>query len=416
MKKNDNDVHNRIILQGAEIILRNLKRSYSQFSRNGKLRRSYSDYNYLFVVPTRWNDDIQEDLLRPLYIRAGLIQNQDHPDRLLFFSQLDFDFCYLQYLEDDMPTYSMNTKIGNGKHYILYAFNFSDTILSVTLDLFSAHYSPVLTTKGKYVPRVLNSVYFTVPLSNDVQEGYIDSERIDQLSNANKRSEDEWEQSESVGSVDNDGSIDTQESIDTDDPSLNTYGLVNSEEFFTSPLMSIIQNRLLREVRNLTDYKVGTEYTAIVIGNEGQYEEEKYVLFDSVSHWIKKTSENLFGTKLMTFGLDARLYYKVTYLETLEGGERVLNKYVQKSNSTRPPSIITENIKSHAALSASLFKHSKPNCIINIGTLKYKYILLTNKSDFMFVKTDVLSKEITFNCAVLKSSGETEMLTDHNEW
>ncbi|KAI7866798.1 uncharacterized protein EV154DRAFT_532463 [Mucor mucedo] len=369
---------------GAEIILRNLNRSYSQFFINSKLNKSNSDCDFLFVVPTRWNDGIKEDLLRPLYIRAGLIQKQDHPDRLLFSSQLDLDFCYLQYL-DYVPSARMNTKIRNGRHYILYAFNFSNTHLSITLDLFSAQYPPGLTTKGKYVPRVLNSVYFTVPLPSYVQESHIDWDSMDQPSSLNTINNDEWDQSGSDELVDDDRSIDTQESVNSE--------LMKTEGVYKKTLMSI-QTQLLRETQNLAKYNSGTKYTAIVITNLGEYVEENCNLFHSSIHWIKKISEDLFGSTSMTFGRYADLYHQVRDLNAFNGGNQVLGKYVEKSNSTRPPLIITENIKSHKALSASLFKHLKPNCIINI---------------------DVLSKEIMFNCAVLKSSGETEMLTDYNE-
>ncbi|KAG2195823.1 hypothetical protein INT47_010033 [Mucor saturninus] len=377
MQESDTDVHNQIILQGAEIILRNLNRSYSQFSRNGKPSISNSDYNFLFIVPTRWTNDIQEGLLRPLYIRAGLIQKHDHPDRLLFSSQLDFDFCYLQYLEDDMPTYSMNTKIGNGRQYILYAFNFSNTHLSITLDLFSAHYSPVLTTKGNYVPRVLNSVYFIVPLPSYVQESHIDSDSMDQPSSSDTINADEWEQSGSDELVDDDGSIDTQESVNTEHASINTFELFKTQSVYKNTLMSI-QTQLLRETQNLAKHNSGTKYTAIVITNVGEYEQEKYSLFDSSSHWIKKKNEDLFGITSMTFGSDAMLHYEVTHLQTFIGGKELVKNYVKTSNSTRPPSIIPENIKSDEALSTSLFKQSKPNCIINIGTSKYKYTTNNN--------------------------------------
>ncbi|KAG2237963.1 hypothetical protein INT48_002524 [Thamnidium elegans] len=45
--------------------------------------------HYIFVIPSEWEEEIREVLLRPMFVQAGLISKDDHKDRLLFCSDLE---------------------------------------------------------------------------------------------------------------------------------------------------------------------------------------------------------------------------------------------------------------------------------------------------------------------------------------
>lgn len=49
--------------------------------------------HYAFVVPSEWPEEIRQELIRSIFIKAGLILKKDHRDRLLFFSDIE-SICY----------------------------------------------------------------------------------------------------------------------------------------------------------------------------------------------------------------------------------------------------------------------------------------------------------------------------------
>lgn len=155
------NAHDRMILAGIVLFLKHLTKDYSL----GKAisHQSYVDYHFAFTLPTHWNSGIREQMLRPLFIQAGLLKTNDHHDRLLFFSQLEGDFRHLQSL-DHTGSSRINTRIANGRQYIMYKLRLVDKKLIVTMDFFSAHYPPVTAVDESYVPKALQSLYFTVSL------------------------------------------------------------------------------------------------------------------------------------------------------------------------------------------------------------------------------------------------------------
>jgi hypothetical protein len=68
-----------------------------------KFLRKYAgrsmNYNcyYLFVIPVEWEDAMKEEIIRPLFIAAGLINANDHACRLLFPNRLE---CISEWFQD----------------------------------------------------------------------------------------------------------------------------------------------------------------------------------------------------------------------------------------------------------------------------------------------------------------------------
>jgi hypothetical protein len=155
------DVHDKMILIGLIMFLQRVKKDCVR--GEDVTPGTYSNFHFAITIPTHWDYGIREELIRPLFIQAGLISKYEHQDRLLIFTQLESSFRYIQSVEDNEYS-KMNTKIGNGRQYIMYVLKLIDSNVIITLDFFSAHYPPITTVDDNFVTKALKSIYFTVPL------------------------------------------------------------------------------------------------------------------------------------------------------------------------------------------------------------------------------------------------------------
>ncbi|GAA5800176.1 hypothetical protein HPULCUR_005601 [Helicostylum pulchrum] len=55
-------------------------------------KESIDSFHYAFIVPSEWEEEIRDDIIRPIFVQSGLISNEDHQDRLLFFSDIESIF------------------------------------------------------------------------------------------------------------------------------------------------------------------------------------------------------------------------------------------------------------------------------------------------------------------------------------
>lgn len=55
--------------------------------------KTYDALHYVFVVPSEWEEEIREVLIRLIFVQANLISNDDYQDRLLFCSDVE-SICY----------------------------------------------------------------------------------------------------------------------------------------------------------------------------------------------------------------------------------------------------------------------------------------------------------------------------------
>ncbi|KAI9252561.1 hypothetical protein EDC94DRAFT_651607 [Helicostylum pulchrum] len=51
-------------------------------------------FHCVFVVPSEWEEEIRETIIRPIFVKANLISNEDHQDVLLFCSDLEAMYYY----------------------------------------------------------------------------------------------------------------------------------------------------------------------------------------------------------------------------------------------------------------------------------------------------------------------------------
>lgn len=121
-----------------------------------------TDFYYAFNLSTHWDYKTREELIRPLFVNAGLIQEDDSPDRLIFFTKLQSIFQFLQ--EDKYDRGAL--KVKHGDQYVICSVDYKRAF-SVNLELVSAQY-PALTAKGnKCAPQLLKEAHFEIPFGLD---------------------------------------------------------------------------------------------------------------------------------------------------------------------------------------------------------------------------------------------------------
>jgi hypothetical protein len=81
--------------------------------------RKFFNCHYLFVVPVEWEDAMKEEIIRPLFIAAGLINANDHACRLMFLNRLE---CISGWFQDwyniDVRRYSGFDKLVKCQQYL----------------------------------------------------------------------------------------------------------------------------------------------------------------------------------------------------------------------------------------------------------------------------------------------------------
>ncbi|KAG2201453.1 hypothetical protein INT47_001502 [Mucor saturninus] len=155
----DSCMHVRIITQAAIKCLQDQVSIWEE-----RLKCSRLDLHFVFTLPTSWDYEMQNNLIRPLFIQAGLINEKDHNDRLLFFSKLDLAYQSIKYYYQECHDH-MKLKIG--KQYAICSLDYDDGV-SVDLELFSVRYPLSTATDNEYVPLSLKSVSFTFPFDLDI--------------------------------------------------------------------------------------------------------------------------------------------------------------------------------------------------------------------------------------------------------
>ncbi|KAI7890068.1 uncharacterized protein EV154DRAFT_262111 [Mucor mucedo] len=124
-------------------------------------------HHFSMVIPTSWGNDIQKELIRPLFVQAGLIAEGDDEKRLLFFTELEALVQFMKRPREIM--FAVAPKFENGREYILYTLYFTSEKLSVTLDLFSIHYPIYAVISTEYTSTLLKSLSFSIPFNINIE-------------------------------------------------------------------------------------------------------------------------------------------------------------------------------------------------------------------------------------------------------
>lgn len=125
--------------------------------------KSAEHWHYAIVVPSSWEEKIRDEFIRPLFIRANLISKEDHKDRLLFFSEIECIFYYLQ----DKYIFQKEVQTFTSKIDVL-----PNNDVLIRLDLVQT-INPLFTfSDSKLFPKVLKSDSFSITpqdFKNDIR-------------------------------------------------------------------------------------------------------------------------------------------------------------------------------------------------------------------------------------------------------
>lgn len=439
--KSEYDIYDKLVLQTVPIILRRLVESaHSLPDKNRSNSLSTPYYHFTFLVPTSWDYGIREELIRPLFIQAGLITESDHKGRLLFFTKLESIFEYMQF----QYCGTINKSIGNGKQYIMHELYFIGNKLSVDLDLFSAHYPPATAIDKGYVPKSLKSICFNVSLVSKLETGIesclknrgfdIKAIKTRKILAALINNYQNQEVSYNFSLYDDKsfteihvyqpfkGLLGTEEWV-INENEISSIRSITLEEIHADLFISI-KTAFLHQIKNLmknTDWKTRMAITRTVSIKCILDKDLCFKLANSISwmvlSWLKPFMtiycENQFnykhvvGSDAVSLGVhllpfETVLGSSIRSYDTEEGQSVLIKKQIQLSTKYMPPTIIPRSkIENSEFASMRLFVDSAPNYVINIGN-KWKHItadrLLYNPlyADLFFLKT-CLSKPSMFH-------------------
>ncbi|KAI7891433.1 uncharacterized protein EV154DRAFT_602546, partial [Mucor mucedo] len=149
----DNTVLYALLYEEAIDLLQKILGRYQQKPNSVNM-----DFCYSLGLPTSWDYKIREELFLPLFVKAGLLHENDGPGRLLFFSMLELKFQSVQ-----IKNYNPNhRKIKYGDQRVICTIDYQSTF-SVNMKLVSAQYPAFRLAKGDLVPQLLKQAYFVIP-------------------------------------------------------------------------------------------------------------------------------------------------------------------------------------------------------------------------------------------------------------
>lgn len=90
-KKDTHDVEDQFLIQAISDYLQYL---LVLITEDPILRIETPDaFHFVFIVPSEWPEGMRQELVRPIFVKANIISDSDHQDRLLFLTDVE-SFCY----------------------------------------------------------------------------------------------------------------------------------------------------------------------------------------------------------------------------------------------------------------------------------------------------------------------------------
>ncbi|GAA5812689.1 hypothetical protein MFLAVUS_006146 [Mucor flavus] len=122
-------------------------------------------FHYALIVPSEWEEEMREEIIRPIFVQSGLISNEDHQDRLLFFSDIE-SICY-GLKDKNGQTYSFK----RGQNTILCRLSPDEEKTVVKFDLIETTNTLFNFPNANFFPKVMKSS--SVSVTADDVEGRI---------------------------------------------------------------------------------------------------------------------------------------------------------------------------------------------------------------------------------------------------
>ncbi|GAA5817549.1 hypothetical protein MFLAVUS_011097 [Mucor flavus] len=315
-----------------------------------------SAFYYILTVPSHWEDEMREVLLRPIFAEAGLISSDDHKDRILFCSELD-SLCYYITRADENTDY-----LGKGKSMILCRFNTpEERRISIKLDLISTVNS-IFDFPGALIhPKAVrsNTVSLTI---NDITDGikaFINTELSTDIQDEIVQTIMNIPFSESFSDKDENEIINFMKPLFTDTTNWKLEkqqeDLIKSISLFN--ICSKISETILNDIKHVFLGSITNKYRVVMINDE----HSSNTLSDkNLLNWSRYI---LAYSEISTRNKNA--INAVSWFTENEKEGSCLYGYnaIQKADIYSKPRIISTQ---DPTTSSSIFIKSKPDAIMNI--------------------------------------------------
>ncbi|GAA5811591.1 hypothetical protein MFLAVUS_005031 [Mucor flavus] len=328
-------------------------------NKNVRQIKDTGTLHYVFVVPSEWEEEIREDLIRPIFVRANLISEGDHKDRLLFCTDIESTYySVIRKPYNNNLKLSRNTIIG-----VINAVEESKVSIKLNSSLIG---NPLFDfSKSLLFPKLVasNSLYLT---TNDVKNGIREFIKINFSFDA---------QEETIKNImeeiNPDSSYKIQRKNNVSD--LNKFFIIGKgisvldkkHETLIKSIRPIdicaeISKHLSNNLELLLPNKTVKEYSLLRLTTKiSDYKVDKGLL-----DW----SEYLFEYNRISFGSNYIIPIRLRntefdYSGVLGGAIQYLFEAIQNSDIYSKPRILPTE---HSTTSSSIFLNTKPDAIFNI--------------------------------------------------
>ncbi|KAG2228887.1 hypothetical protein INT48_007052 [Thamnidium elegans] len=335
--------------------------------------------HYVLTVPSEWEEEIREVLIRPIFVQANLISKDDHPDRLLFCCEIESAYYYLS---DYFTKMTRNTILGK-----IVAVEENQVSIKLYLTLIG---NPLFDFSGSVTrPKIMNSNAMSLT-SDDVKNGIREFIKIKFSFDAQESTilnimkelgnrtftymNDEDEVSYLMKPFITDENISEldkhQEKLIR---SIRPFDICTEiSKHLPNNLKQLLPNNLVKEYSIL---KLTDEYTSEIGLDEGLLQWSRFLFEYNQMHF-----DSSYITPVHPFGKP------IIKQAIMPGAFRYSVSAIQNSNIYSKPRILS---KEHSAVPSSIFLNSKPDAIMNIDILLESTVL-----SFSFLDENGLIKEI----------------------
>ncbi|KAI8047202.1 hypothetical protein BDF21DRAFT_457392 [Thamnidium elegans] len=339
--------------------------------------------HYLFIVPSEWEEEIREVLIRPIFVQANLISKDDHQDRVLFCSDIESVYYSLSDLKvNNSVTMIRNTILGR-------IVAVEKNQVSIKLDLISIG-KPLFDFSGSVTfPKILNSNEMSLT-SDDVKNGIREFIKIKFSFNAQ----------ESI-------ILNIMKALGN-----RTFTLLKDEDeasylmkpFITDKNISELDKHQEERIKSIRPFDICAEISKHLPNNLEKLLPnnlvKKYSILKFTGNYTSKIKldEGLLQCSRFMFEYN-RLSFDSSYIvpksisdksidnqEIMHGASRYSVNTIQNSNIYDKPRILSTE---HSAISSSIFLNSKPDAIMSIDILLESTML-----SFSLLDENGLVKEI----------------------
>ncbi|KAI8087077.1 hypothetical protein BDF21DRAFT_413689 [Thamnidium elegans] len=337
---------------------------------------STDELHYALVIPSEWEDEIREEIIRPLFVYSGLISSNDHLDRLLFYTNIEVIIYYLQNMEDGYT-------FKRGQNTILCrlsTIDHDDSVL-IDFDLISTMNNMFNFTNSRLFPKVTRSTSLSVT-SDDIKNGiksYLKTQSL--ISEDDKIIQAIAEDVYQKGSQEENDylyNIDLMRLLITDTSNWELNDL--QEKFIRSirpfDVCAEIGQSIIESMKDVVSNKFSKDYELLVLEDIYSSAWKKKLFLQNYDLSVMKPNISLVKWLKYILEYNRRSLNAITTMtkNSLEndqislshifsGADFGVHEAIQNADMNSLPRIVSSN---NTAISPSIFQNSKPNAIFNI--------------------------------------------------